>query len=237
MTGIVVIELAEDGQAAKVGIRIHDLIYKYNGVMLNSTDELISASRTNNPQNEMIVIRGKEILKFVVASGSLGVSVTSYPVQDIHLAGVGEVLARLIKNAIDEDWIETKSATDKKNTQLLEKISSIQITTTPQLEGYRVTQTLDIITAEYVGGINLFRDLLVEVRDIVGGRSGTLQNELRKARKICMDNLKAEACDIGANAVIGVDLDYSEISGGSITGGKSMLLLVASGTAVIVEKT
>jgi uncharacterized protein YbjQ (UPF0145 family) len=70
------------------------------------------------------------------------------------------------------------------------------------------------------------------VVDIIGGRSATMQNELRKARETCIANLKLEADRIGANAVIGVDLDYSEVSGG----GKSMLFLVASGTAVVVKQ-
>jgi uncharacterized protein YbjQ (UPF0145 family) len=223
MPGIVVVELAADGQAAKVGIRMHDLLYKYNGVLLNSTEELISSARSGNAKNELLVIRGRELLNFVVSSGSLGVSVLPYPQPDILIAGVGEVLARFR----NEDEAETQT----QQNELLVRIANIQVTTTPQLEGYRVTKTLDIITAEYVGGINLFRDFLGGITDLIGGRSSSIQNELKKARETCLANLKIEAHHLGANAVIGVDLDYSEISGG----GKSMLFLVASGTAVLVE--
>ncbi|HAF44682.1 MAG TPA: hypothetical protein DCK83_07020 [Gallionellaceae bacterium] len=108
----------------------------------------------------------------------------------------------------------------------------MKTTTAPQLEGYRIVDHREIITAEYVGGVNVIREFFASITDAIGGRSGSLQDELREARESCLVNLKAEADRLGANAVIGVDLDYSEISGG----GKSMLFLVASGTAVVVEK-
>lgn len=110
--------------------------------------------------------------------------------------------------------------------------SRMPITTTPSLDGYRVLEVLDIVSAEYVLGINVFRDFLASVRDIVGGRSETTQRAFQDARRGCLLELREEAAALGANAVIGVDLDYSEISGG----GKSMLFLVASGTAVRVER-
>lgn len=105
------------------------------------------------------------------------------------------------------------------------------VTTTPSIEGYRVVNTLEVITAECVYGVNLLSDFFTALTDTFGGRSGAMQNALRDARKTCLAELKKEASLVGANAVIGVDLDYSEISGG----GKSMLFLVASGTAVIIE--
>ncbi|WES32255.1 heavy metal-binding domain-containing protein [Varunaivibrio sulfuroxidans] len=100
------------------------------------------------------------------------------------------------------------------------------------MSGYRVTQRIEIITAECVFGMNLFRDFFAGIRDIIGGRSKASQKVLRDSRKICLNELRREALMVGANAVIGVDLDYNEISGD----GKSMLFLVASGTAVTVEK-
>lgn len=224
MPGIVVVKLVSDGQAAKVGIRIHDLLYKYNGVLLDTTEELISSARSGNAKNELLVIRSRELLNFVVSPGSLGVSVLPYPIQDIHLDGVGEVLARFRNE--DETEQEIKQAL------LLAQIASIQVTTTPHLENYRVIETLGIISAEYVAGVNFIRDFLSDISDTMGGRSGSLQSELREMRETCIANLKIEAHHLGANAVIGVDLDYSEISGG----GKSMLFLVANGTAVKVEK-
>ncbi|WP_241565307.1 YbjQ family protein [Paenirhodobacter populi] len=102
--------------------------------------------------------------------------------------------------------------------------------TTPDL---RIEKRLDIITAEAVIGMHIFRDIAAAWRDTFGGRSQTVQSGLRDARKMALQELRIEAVNIGADAVVGVDLDYSEISGG----GKSMLFLVASGTAVTLAKT
>jgi len=105
------------------------------------------------------------------------------------------------------------------------------LTTAPNLEGFRIVKTIEIVTAECVYGLNIFRDFFAGLSDLFGGRSNATQNALRDARKTCLYELKKEAFQVGANAVIAVDLDYSEISGG----GKSMLFLVARGTAVLVE--
>lgn len=109
----------------------------------------------------------------------------------------------------------------------------IILSTTPSLEGYKVVETLEIVTAECVYGINIFRDFFMGVRNFFGGRTESAQKVLRDARKNCLNELKKEAVIVGANAVIGVSLDYSEFSGKD----KSMLFLVATGTAVIVEET
>lgn len=105
------------------------------------------------------------------------------------------------------------------------------LTTEFAMPEYRVTQRLEVITAECVFGMNMFRDMFASIRDVFGGRSRASQKVLRDARRTCLTELRREALIAGANAVIGVDLDYSEISGD----GKSMLMVVASGTAVIVE--
>ena len=102
------------------------------------------------------------------------------------------------------------------------------LTTTHSMPGRDIQETLGIVTAECVLGINVFRDLLGGLRDIFGGRSGTHQKALLEARQTCLEELAVRAEELGANAVIGVDLDFSEISGG----GKGMVFLVASGTAV-----
>ena len=80
--------------------------------------------------------------------------------------------------------------------------------------------------------MNLFKDFFASITDILGGRSSSSQKVLHDARRTCLTELRREALIAGANAIVGVDLDYSEISGD----GKNMLFLVASGTAVIVEK-
>ena len=101
------------------------------------------------------------------------------------------------------------------------------ISTTTVIEGRPVTQYLGVVTGEVIVGANLFKDLFAGVRDIVGGRSGTYEKTLRAARAHAFADLEAEAAQLGANAVIGVDIDYEVI-------GKegSMLMVTVSGTAV-----
>lgn len=110
-------------------------------------------------------------------------------------------------------------------------LDAVVVSTAPSLEGYRIVRTIDVISAECVFGMNLFRDFFASLTDVFGGRSEASQKILRDSRRQCMYELRKEAVELGANAVIGVDLDYSEFSGG----GKSMLFLVATGTAVAIE--
>lgn len=107
------------------------------------------------------------------------------------------------------------------------------ILTTETAHNLPVDDRLDIVTAEVVIGMNLFKDIFSAFSDTFGGRSKTMQEGLRQARQNALAELRREAHALGADAVVGVDLDYSEISGG----GKSMLFLVASGTAVTLHKT
>jgi uncharacterized protein YbjQ (UPF0145 family) len=101
------------------------------------------------------------------------------------------------------------------------------ITTTPDIAGKQITAYLGIVTGEAVLGANLFRDLFAGIRDIVGGRSGSYEKELRKARGIAFEDLQEAATKLGANAVIGVDIDYE------VLGEKNGMLMVSvSGTAV-----
>lgn len=106
----------------------------------------------------------------------------------------------------------------------------MQLTTTPSIEGKRVTKYCGVIAGEAILGANLFKDLFAGIRDLVGGRSGTYEKELQRAREIALEELRQRAQDLGANAVIGIDIDY-EIMGKD----NGMLMVSASGTAVIVE--
>ncbi len=121
---------------------------------------------------------------------------------------------------------------DELPTDVIDELAKDLIVTTEfSMPEYSVTQRIEVITAECVFGMNLFKDFFAGIRDILGGRSASSQKVLRDARRTCMTELRREALIVGANAVIGVDLDYSEISGD----GKSMLFVVASGTAVTIE--
>lgn len=107
------------------------------------------------------------------------------------------------------------------------RINQILLTTETSTD-LKIRKRIEIVTAECAYGMNIFKDIFSGVRDIVGGRSDAVQDTLRDARKTVLYELKKEAHLIGANAVVGVDLDYSELSGG----GSKMLFLVATGTAV-----
>lgn len=101
-------------------------------------------------------------------------------------------------------------------------------TTTDTVPGHTITQVVDVVSAECAYGMNLFKDFFANVTDVVGGRSGATQKVLRDARRQVMAELRAEAFALEADAVVGVRLDFNEYSGG----GKSMLFVVATGTAV-----
>jgi uncharacterized protein YbjQ (UPF0145 family) len=101
------------------------------------------------------------------------------------------------------------------------------LTTTPQVEGRRIQAYLGIVFGEAIVGANILRDIFAQVRDIVGGRSGAYEAELRRARETALAELAEAARRLGADAVVGVDLDYEVLGSGN-----SMLMVTASGTAV-----
>ena len=109
-------------------------------------------------------------------------------------------------------------------------IDAVMLTTETYPEGLKITSRIEVVTAECAFGMNVFKDLFAGVRDIVGGRSEAVQKTLRDSRRTALYELKKEAFQVGANAVVGVDLDYVELSASG-----SMVLLVASGTAVQIE--
>ena len=102
------------------------------------------------------------------------------------------------------------------------------VTTTDSIEGRRIGMYLGIVAGQAVMGTNILRDLFAGIRDIVGGRSGAYEKELRKAKAMALDEMVDEARDLGADAVIGVDLDYEHLGAGE----RSMLMVSANGTAV-----
>lgn len=104
------------------------------------------------------------------------------------------------------------------------------LTTTNSIEGKKVKQYVGIVTGEVILGANIFKDFFASIRDIVGGRSGSYERVLKEAKDHALKELSDNARVMGANAIIGIDLDYETLGANS-----SMLMVSASGTAVILE--
>ena len=131
-----------------------------------------------------------------------------------------------------QELIENKQY-DELPTEVIDDLAKdLVVTTESSLSGYTVDERIEVISAECVFGMNIFKDFFSGMRDIFGGRSKSSQKVLREARQTCLTELRREALLVGANAIIAVDLDYSEISGD----GKSMLFLVTTGTACRVTR-
>ncbi len=104
------------------------------------------------------------------------------------------------------------------------------VSTTPSLEGRKISEYKGLVTGETIIGANIFRDIFASIRDVVGGRSSSYEQVLREAKDIAVREMKENAQAMGANAIVGVDLDYETL--GSANG---MLMVTAAGTAVILE--
>jgi len=104
----------------------------------------------------------------------------------------------------------------------------VLVSTTPTVEGKKIVKYLGIVSGEAIMGANVFKDLFAGIRDIVGGRASAYEKELRKAKEIAINEMMEKAREVGANAILSVDLDYETI-------GQSMLMVSASRTAVVVE--
>ncbi|MRU17061.1 heavy metal-binding domain-containing protein [Roseovarius sp. A21] len=102
------------------------------------------------------------------------------------------------------------------------------VTTTNSVEGRKITDYRGIVVGEAIMGANIFRDFFAQITDVVGGRSGAYESKLQDARDTALNELEQRAAALGANAVVGVDLDYEVV-------GESMLMVSASGTAVVLD--
>lgn len=103
------------------------------------------------------------------------------------------------------------------------------ITSTSTIEGRPIRQYCGLVSGEAIVGTNIFKDMFAGIRDVVGGRAGAYENTLRKARQIALDDLTAAARELGANAVVGIQVDYE------VLGEKNGILMVAiNGTAVVI---
>ena len=118
----------------------------------------------------------------------------------------------------------------EKLTNIITRNLIMLITTTNTIEGRRILDYKGMVNGEAILGANVFKDFFAGIRDIVGGRSGAYESELQRARDIAVMEMKDYAQRLGANAIIGVDVDYETVGERG-----SMLMVAASGTAVVIE--
>ncbi len=146
---------------------------------------------------------------------------------------IGGKCADCYYSAEEEEKVVEKVALVVEKVALNDRLEAIEAITltTETAPNLKITKRIEIVTAECAFGMNIFKDLFAGVRDIVGGRSEAVQKTMRNSRKTALYELKKEAYEVGANAVVGVDLDYVELSSAG-----SMVMLVASGTAVVIEE-
>jgi uncharacterized protein YbjQ (UPF0145 family) len=102
------------------------------------------------------------------------------------------------------------------------------VTTTPSIEGKQIVEYKGIVTGEAIMGANIVRDIFASITDIVGGRSAAYETKLSHARQVALQEMEQQAASSGANAIVGIDLDYEVVREG-------MLMVTASGTAVVVK--
>ena len=103
------------------------------------------------------------------------------------------------------------------------------LSTTPQIEGRTIREYKGVVTGETIIGANMFKDLFAGIRDIVGGRSGAYEKVLREAKDTSMQEMMDRARELGANAIVGIDIDYETVGANG-----SMLMVATSGTAVVI---
>jgi len=102
--------------------------------------------------------------------------------------------------------------------------------TTPNIEGKRITEYHGIVTGEAILGANIFKDIMAGIRDIVGGRSGAYEKAFRQARQIAFEEMEQEAAELGANAIVGIDIDTETVGSQG-----AMLMVSVNGTAVTIQ--
>jgi uncharacterized protein YbjQ (UPF0145 family) len=111
----------------------------------------------------------------------------------------------------------------------IKKETIMTLSTTPQIEGHTIREYKGIVTGETIIGANMFKDFFAGIRDIVGGRAGSYEKVLAEAKDTSMQEMMQRAEALGANAIVGIDIDYETIGANN-----SMLMVATSGTAVVI---
>lgn len=214
MQGVRINIIEPRGAAQAAGLVPGDIIIAYNGFETPTDAALLSAIAASRDAGAdkvtLSLVRENKRIVIDAPVGPLGVTIS----------------------AVEFEAPEDKPEDRELSFADREAIKRVIVTTAPSIEGRSVVETLDVVSAECVMGINAFRDVLASVRNIVGGRSGTMQKAMREAKQAAMDDLRAEAYALGGNAVIAARIEYNEFSSGS----NGLLMIAAYGTAVTLSE-
>jgi len=174
----------------------------------------------NISENESVALcYGEPVFRFSASLKNELEQIKDVVLSQIHGGLTGQALEKY-KSTQEDDLVQKSLST------------ADVLLTTETVVSFEVERRIDVITAEVAFGMNIFKDMFAAFSDVFGGRNKSISNTLKDARLLVLQELRQEAMRVGANAVIAIDLDYSEISGN----GKSMLFVVASGTAVRIKR-
>lgn len=206
MRVLTVINVLEDGLAYSNGIRSGDIILKVGEAEVKS-NAAFSRELSKHESNIVLSInRHGEDMEVSIPTGRLGLVTEE---QDVNINQL------------------------RTNFQAIKLSQSVTVVTMDSVDGYITEKVLGIVSSEYAVGMNIIKDVLVSGRDIFGGRSKVVQDAFKEAKEVCLAEIRKEALDLGANAVLGVRFQHSQMSGASTT----MLLMVISGTAAIIKQS
>lgn len=205
MRVLTVTNVSDDGLAYSSGIRSGDFILKVGEAEVKSNATFSRELSRHEAGIVLTINRNGEDIEVSIPKGRLGLVAEE---QDVNL------------NQLRFDF------------QAIKLSKSVTVVTLDGVDGYITENVLGIVSSEYAVGMNILKDVLVSGRDIFGGRSRTVQDALKEAKEVCLTEIRKEALDLGANAVLGLRFQHSQMSGGSST----MLLMVISGTAAIIKR-
>lgn len=201
MLNLIVKTLEEGGLAQLNGLLEGDIIIEVNGNPVNRNIDFARELSRAQGRISLLINRDGEDIHILMPSGKLGL------ITEEAMVNLDALRAKFEISALT---------------------SKVSVVTMDCIEGKTLKKVLGIVSAEYAVGMNIVKDVLVGGRDLFGGRSKTVQDAFREARNACLLEIRREAESLGANAVIGLRFQHSQMSGT----GTTMLLLIASGTAV-----
>ncbi len=222
---VIISELKPESPLEKAGVNVGSVILAINNVAINKNGDIFSAKeQSTDGLLNMVVLCSSEVRKIELPAGALGILANEIDIKDLR-----SQLEDAEYALFHQEWANFTQAANAGVDP--DRLKNMILTTTPDIPNRMIVEIIEVVTAESVFGVNVIKEIFGDFTDTFGGRSKNQQKILREARVACLRELKIEAALVGADGVVGIDLDYSEISGGH----KQMLFLVASGTAVKLD--